>query len=712
MRNCTFGLLVWLIVTDPSLVWSDENQQEATLFSKQVLPLLREHCFECHSHESEEASGNLVLDSRSAILLGGSRGKAYDETSPQKSWLLRAVRYEDNELQMPPSGKLDEASIDLLRQWLELGAPMPRSMQADTRQLPLHSTVNSSAANHWAYQAPQRWGNVTEAHPTATNFVDAIIAKNLSQVNLGLSPRADRAMLLKRLSYDLTGLPPTFGETQSCVNDLRADDVVILDVIDRLLASPHFGERWARTWMDISRYADTKGYVFQEDREYSEAFKYRNWLITAFNQDLPYDQFIAKQLAADLMEPMHGATIDPSDLPALGFLTLGRRFLNNRHDIIDDRLDVVARGLMGMTLACARCHDHKYDPVTQADYYALFGVFLNTDEPGGEPWPHRLVDAHDQRDSYILLRGSPSNRGAKVDRRFVGLLAADLAPFGQGSGRLELAEKITASSNPLTARVFANRVWMRLTGSSLVESPSDFGMRCPQPKQLELLDQLAVSLIENNWGIKSLIRKIVTSAVYQQVSRYDPAGSAVDPENLLYWRMNRRRLDFEAFRDTLLARAGQLDMAMYGKSEPITTAPFSHRRTVYAYIDRQNLPQVFRTFDLASPDTHSPVRAQTSVPQQGLFLLNSEFIDELSRQLAQRARTFAMGIEAPPSPSASAKQALWMFEQVFCRRPNKAEQALLLDFIQPKIETKLVSKDKLVELAGALLAANELAYLD
>lgn len=712
MRHCTFALVVWLSLANLSQVRADDDPQATEFFSTRVLPLLREHCFECHSHEGEEASGNLVLDSRSAILQGGSRGKAYDETSPHTSLLLRAVQFDDSDLQMPPSGKLDDASIATLRQWLEGGAVMPSSMQAESRAFPARDSRSSTAESHWAYQSPQRWLADIDQSPQATNFIDAIISQKLHQADLKLSPPADRATLLKRLCYDLSGLPPTVETMRGFIDEARSDQVVISEAIDRLLASPQFGERWARAWMDISRYADTKGYVFQEDREYAEAYKYRDWLIQSFNRDLPYDQFVTQQLAADLTGGSPNGADCTSDLPALGFLTLGRRFLNNQHDIIDDRLDVVSRGLMGMTLACARCHDHKYDPVTQADYYAMYGVFLNTEEPGGEPWPHRLVDTNAQRDSHILLRGSPANRGDKVERRFVSLLAPDQTPFANGSGRLELAEHIVSASNPLTARVFVNRVWMRLTGSSLVESPSDFGTRCPPPRQLELLDQLALKLIEGHWSMKSLVRSIVTSDVYQQSSRYDIAGFAVDPENMLYWRMNRRRLDFEAFRDTLLARAGQLDLSMFGKSEAITTAPFSHRRTVYAYIDRQNLPQVFRTFDVASPDTHSPVRAQTSVPQQGLFLLNSDFVDDLSRHLAQRAREATAEDKAVSPAAAMTCQVRWMFEQVFCRVPDESELRLLLEFVKDETDTSPANPNRLVELAGALLAANELAYID
>lgn len=427
------------------------------------------------------------------------------------------------------------------------------------------------------------------------------------------------------------------------------------------------------------------------------------------------------------------------DLPALGFLTLGRRFLNNQQDIIDDRLDVVARGLMGMTLTCARCHDHKYDPVTQADYYALFGVFLNTDEPGGEPWPHRLVDSNERRESFILIRGSPSNRGPQVAPRFVSFLATDEKPFSQGSGRLEMAAHIVSPQNPLTARVMANRVWLQLTGSSLVESPSDFGLRCGVPKQRRLLDHLASILIDSGWSLKHLMRAIVTSRVYQQASWHRADAYTIDPENSLYWKMNRRRLDFEALRDTLLARVGELNQEMLGKSTPITTAPFSRRRTVYAYIDRQNLPQLFRTFDVASPDTHSPQRAQTSVPQQGLYLLNSDFLDQLARQLASRAEALS---------SQPSEQSAWMFQQVLCRVPAHQELELMLGFLesQPreslslnevpplpslspgpqsvkqlwgwvlKTEAKYVQfhsqSSPLIQLAGALLATNELAYID
>ena len=732
---CVATACTFLLASSQSLAQAPAVEPAATdqaahekFFVERVEPLLHEHCFECHSHESGDSSGNLMLDSLAGMLVGGSRGASIVPSQPEQSLLLRAVLYGDNDLQMPPDEKLDDQAIATFRTWLADGAAMPEALRGDLSASGSANSDDSRASavkSHWAYKPPHRWSPSDASAPAGANAIDAIIESKLAAAGLSLSPPADRATLLRRLSYDLTGLPPTRVETEQFLNDPRDDQAVTAELIDRLLASPSFGERWARFWMDVSRYADTKGYVFQEDREYPGAHRYRTWLIEAFNQDLPYDVFVTRQLAADLLIPATtSATDEPSaqptsvaptgvidnsvastnDLPALGFLTLGRRFLNNRNDIIDDRLDVISRGLMGMTLACARCHDHKYDPLTQADYYAMFGVFLNTDEPGGEPWPHRLADATESRQSYILIRGSAGRRGDQVPNRFVSLLAPDEKPFDHGSGRVELAQKIVSLDNPLTARVIANRLWLQLTGSSLVDSPSDLGMRSPEPRQSELLDQLSIELsVDQLWSLKSFIRSIVSSRVYQQSSSHRADCAEVDPANFLYWKMNRRRLEFEAFRDTLLARVGRLDRQMYGASEAIAAAPFSPRRTVYAYIDRQNLPQVFRTFDAASPDNHTPVRAQTSVPQQGLYLLNSDFVAELAQQLADRTQQVAA------IPSA---QATWMFEQVFCRAANAGEQALLNDFMQSTGELRTGQSSPLVQLAGALLAANELAYID
>ncbi|MFN3189512.1 MAG: PSD1 and planctomycete cytochrome C domain-containing protein [Aureliella sp.] len=639
-------------------------------FAERVLPILRENCFDCHSHESGDASGQLLLDSLVAMESGGSRGSVLDRNHIEQSLLLRAVQYEESDLQMPPDGKLPDDAIATIEQWLKSGANVPEAWRGNPEAFAPQTQDPSAFSDHWAYQPPRPWQQSTANGETA---VDAILSVGLKESNLQFSDEAARSVLIRRLYFALLGLKPTFEQVEAFASTRSVQVQTYDELVDELLDSPHFGERWARHWMDVARYADNKGYVFREDREYPKAYEYRDWLIKSFNQDLPMDEFIRQQLAADLI-----AEENDDNLPALGFLTLGRRFLNNKQDIIDDRIDVVSRGLMGMTLACARCHDHKYDPLSQKDYYALYGVFMNCSEPKEGKWAHQLKDAEQMRDSFVLLRGKAGRRGDKVPRRFVSFLSPDEASFPDNtSGRLELAAHIASADNPLTARVIVNRVWLQLTGASLVESPSDFGIRCPPPRQLALLDHLATQFIDSGWSLKSLIKEIVCTRFYRQTSTASSEGESVDPTNSLYWRMNRRRLDFESMRDSLLQTSGNLDPSLLGPSVRIETKPFTNRRTVYAYIDRQNLPSIFRTFDMASPDTHSPRRAQTSVPQQGLFMLNSDFVAEQTRDIGDRAQA---------AESVDAGIGL-LFRNILGRNANERESKMFADFIQSSSDT-------------------------
>ncbi|MEM8733583.1 MAG: PSD1 and planctomycete cytochrome C domain-containing protein, partial [Planctomycetota bacterium] len=648
-----------------------ENSSEQ-FFTDSVLPILRENCFDCHSHESGDASGQLLLDSIVAMESGGSRGSVLDRNHVEKSLLLRAVQYEESDLQMPPDGKISDASIEAIEQWLGSGAKVPPAWMGNPEAFSQQASDQSAFADHWAYQPPLPWKQPTSEGETA---VDAILSVELKQADLDFSEAANRSVLIRRLYFALLGLQPTFEQVEAFASPESSEVKTYEELVDELLDSPHFGERWARHWMDVARYADNKGYVFREDREYPKAYEYRDWLIKSFNQDLPMDDFIRQQLAADLI-----ASENDDNLPALGFLTLGRRFLNNKQDIIDDRIDVVSRGLMGMTLACARCHDHKYDPLTQKDYYALYGVFMNCSEPKDGKWAHQLQDAEKMRDSFVLLRGKAGSRGDKVPRRFVSFLAPDEESFPEKtSGRLELATHIASADNPLTARVIANRVWLQLTGSSLVESPSDFGIRCPPPKQLVLLDHLATQFVESGWSLKSLVKEIVCTRFYRQTSTASSEGEAVAPTNTLYWRMNRRRLDFESMRDALLQASGDLDPSLLGPSVRIETKPFTNRRTVYAYIDRQNLPSIFRTFDMASPDTHNPRRAQTSVPQQGLFMLNSDFVAKQTRDIGERAQA-----DAAESIDAGIER---LFRSILGRNASERESKMFAEFIESNSDT-------------------------
>ncbi len=545
-------------------------------------PLLLNKCIECHGPTKQEQS--LRFDQRAAVLEGHIESvRLVEPGNPANSRILQVLAHREDDIQMPPAGKLPAEDLAVLEKWVQDGAIWPATSD-------LEGEAKRRAERwreHWAFQKPVM-PDLSQV-PAGTNPVDFFIHRKLAEKGLTPSPEAPIRTIVRRLSYAITGLPPQLTDyEQAAQADAAGQKAAFLsDYTDRLLNSPHYGERWARYWLDVSRYSDTKGYVFTEDREYPEAWKYREWVIKALNADMPYDEFLKRQLAADQMP----GSEDGSQLAAMGFLTLGRRFLNNRPDIIDDRLDVTVRGMMGLTIGCARCHDHKFDPIPAADYYSLYGVFDSTDEPRNEPSTLRLVDRAQPVQPVVFLRGNPSNRGPEVPRRFLTSIAgADAPAFTKGSGRLELAEAIASRDNPFTTRVAVNRVWMHLFGRGLVDSPSDFGVRTDPPTHPELMDYLAISFVDNQWSQRKLIRQIVTSATFQQSSDRRPDCEMADPENRLLARMNRSRLDFESHRDSILAVAGTLDRTIGGTSVDVTQPEAPPRRTVYARIDRQNLP--------------------------------------------------------------------------------------------------------------------------
>ena len=316
---------------------------------------------------------SLRLDSAAGLRKGSDTGPVINSTSPETSLLLTALSHQ-GDVKMPPDGKLPEESIATLKEWVLMGAPWPKNDISLSGMSP-----QEKAKQHWAFQPVKR--PVTPKVSSvgmAENPIDLFILERLEKNSLTLSPRADRHTLLRRASYDIVGLPPTAEEFESFEKDPSPD--AFARATDRLLASPHYGERWARHWLDVARYADTKGYVFVSDRRYPFAYTYRDYVINSFNNDLPYNTFLMEQLAADKL-PLQG---NKPELAAMGFLTVGRRFLNNGPDIIDDRIDVVSRA-PGLTVGCARCHDHKYDPITMADYYSLYGIFASSNEPDQHP---------------------------------------------------------------------------------------------------------------------------------------------------------------------------------------------------------------------------------------------------------------------------------------------------------------------------------------
>ncbi|MCL4788264.1 MAG: DUF1549 domain-containing protein, partial [Verrucomicrobia bacterium] len=386
-----FGYLgIWVFASLAALA-SAPVADQIEFFEKRIRPILVEHCYSCHSDKSEKIRGGLRLDNREATLKGGTSGPAIVPGDAAASLLIKAVRYEDEDLQMPPKDeKLSAEQIADLEAWVNMGAPDPR---VDDGPKPL-TDVAEARARHWAFQPVQ-----TPALPKVKRKqwvqtpVDQFVLAKLEQERLSPAKPADRRTLIRRVSYDLTGLPPAPEDVESFINDKYADAYARL--VDRLLASPHYGERWGRHWLDVARYADTKGYLAGgEERRYPFSYTYRDYVIRAFNEDKPYDQFLIEQIAADRL-PL-GEEKDA--LAALGFLTLGRRFLNNPHDIIDDRIDVVTRGTLGLTVSCARCHDHKFDPISAQDYYALYGVFSSSEEPAEKPLLRPLHDSPDYQE--------------------------------------------------------------------------------------------------------------------------------------------------------------------------------------------------------------------------------------------------------------------------------------------------------------------------
>lgn len=905
--------------------------QEIEFFETKVRPLLAEHCYSCHGPK-KQMGGGLRLDSRSGMLKGGDGGSALSPGKPDQSPMIRAILY-TGDVKMPPKTRLPADAVETLKTWVSMGAPWPADAGA-TLPGPNAEAILAAAKKHWAFQPVKPQAVPAAGAGWGQNPVDAFVAAKLQAAGLTPAPQADRRTLLRRATYDLIGLPPTAAEIEAALADPSPD--WFTRVVDRLLASPHYGERWGRHWLDVSRYADTKGYVFLEERKFPYSYTYRDYVVRAFNEDLPYDRFVLEQLAADQLE--RG---DPRALAAMGYLTLGRRFLNNTHDIIDDRIDVVTRGLQGLTVSCARCHDHKFDPIPTKDYYSLYGIFANSVEPKDLPligavehsaafqayeqelkvreqkvadftqtkygellqrlraqlgdyliavreaerlpdedhyealnpgdlnpdiirrWQafltetrkqHHLVfapwhafaalpkkefkekaaelakqfaanDAADKKvhplvaelfaekppqtlqevaraygdlfaatermwqaaktkdaqvkalpdadrealrqllrapnfpanpplaeveakrlfdrdtrnqvtalkrkvdewkanspaappramvlndvpkpnPTRVLLRGNPNNLGDTVPRQFLGILAGEQRrPFSQGSGRLELAQAVASKDNPLTARVMVNRLWLHHFGQGLVRTPSDFGLRGDAPTHPELLDYLARSFMDNGWSVKQLHRLIVLSGTYQQSSQGDSRLGTQDAENRLLARQNRRRLDFEQLRDALLFTAGRLDLQTGGPAADITTQPFARRRTLYGFIERQNLPGIFRTFDFASPDASTAQRFTTTVPQQALFLMNSPFVVEQARHFAARTQDLA-----GPDERVAA-----LYRLGYGRKPEASEVALGLRFVEEaanaegKRQAGLSAWEKYAQI---LLLANEFAFVD
>ena len=499
------------------------------------------------------------------------------------------------------------------------------------------------------------------------NPIDAYVLRELEKRGMVPSRHAGEWALLRRVYFDLIGLPPSFDDMQR----FRTRQESYEQVVDRLLDSPQYGERWGRHWLDVARYADTAGN--KRRTRYSSAYRYRDWVINALNADKPYDQFLIEQIAADRIND------GQADLAALGFLTLGPH-VGGANEIIDDRIDVITRGTMGLSVYCARCHNHKIDPIPTADYYSLYGVFSSSYETTG---PNRTIVLKDKpypRDEAIRIKGE-NRRGEVVPRQFLKILSGpNRQPFQFGSGRLELAQAIASKENPLTARVMVNRIWMHHFGKGIVSSINDFGLRATDPSHPELLDYLAWYFTGNNWSMKALHKHILMSNTYQQTSDDNPRYSVKDPDNIYYYKMNRRRLDFEPFRDGLLQVSGVLDLTMEGPPVPLSTGGKSYRRkpnyrrTVYALVDRRNLDDMFNAFDFPNPNSTAGQRSISTTSQQALFMMNNPMLADLTHQIVSR-REFT-------NIKDDRSRIITLYNTIYQRDPKPIELKLGQRFLQ------------------------------
>jgi hypothetical protein len=710
---------------------------QATLFEREVQPILAARCLKCHGGGPKVKAGFRV-DSRAAILRGGDLGPAVSLGTPAESLLLRAIRYD--ELEMPPEGKLPDREIAVLTRWVEAGLPwktdisQPRTSEGGAQSSSSPTTEKSKAGSSWSYRPVARW-----PVPVVKNLgwcrtpIDAFVLARLEAEGLAPAEAADRVALIRRLRFDLTGLPPAPEEVDEFVADQSGDAYERL--VDRLLESPQYGEAWGRHWLDLVRFAETNGY--ERDSAKPFAWRYRDYVIDSLNKDKPYDRFIREQIAGDLI-----AERSAEPLVATGFYRLGiwddepaDKPLAH-YDGLDNVLSTTGQVFLGISINCARCHDHKVDPIPQRDYYRMLAFFADvTDQDGknlkkavdgvGREVEVMCVSERGRTDTHVLLRGNPALHGDAVTPGVPAILGNPAPTFASGrTKRRLLGEWLTDSQNPRTARVLANRLWQYHFGRGIVPSPNDFGGLGEPASHRELLDWLAAEFMQGGWSIKTMHRMILLSSTYRMASQGSDKGLAIDPANRWLWRFPMRRLSAEEIRDAILSVSDTLNFKAGGPSvcPPIPRAVLAgqsmpghgwktsrpaeaSRRSVYVHIKRSLLVPILAVHDAADTDTSCPVRYTTTVPTQALGLLNGEFANEHAAHLAHRIER-----EAGGDLEAQVRRAIRL---TMAREPRSAEVSADTRFVQSLIaERSLGRQQALEQYCLLLLNSNEFVYLD
>ena len=766
------GVLLSLGLALPAAAVSAE--EDLAFFESKIRPLLAERCYECHSARANKVKGGLLLDSREGVQKGGDSGPVLVKGEPGKSLLLKALSYRDSDLQMPPEGKLADSEISLLREWIERGAPDPRDEPVGS--VAVEPGIDyEEGRKFWSFVPPvsHEFPGV-QAPEWPRKELDHFVLARMEEAGLSPAPEAGRRTLVRRAYLDLHGLPPTTEQVQAFVHDDRPD--AWKQLIDELLASPRYGERWGRHWLDVARYSDSNG--MDEDIAHPEAWRYRDYVIRSFNEDKRFDEFIVEQLAGDLL-PGDSLEQRRDQVAALGFLSVGPKMLacddpdKMRRDIVDEQLDTTGRAFMGMTLGCARCHDHKFDPVSIEDYYGMAGIFLSTKtltkytvvahyhlhdltEPEvaarwkeiGElekkkgdkktkeeekkalegriaglkkdlPSRHHVMGVTEDAvaDTKVHLRGNYLTLGEEVPRRVLPVISGfDQPPMPAGqSGRLELARWMASSEHPLTARVIVNRLWRWHFGRGLVPTPDNFGVLGERPTHPELLDHLALKLIETGWSLKAMHREMMQSATYRQDSRSERTLRE-DPENKLFARWKPRRVEAEVVRDSILFKSNRLDLTVGGgtlrrkPTEYIDKGKMkewikSPRRAVYLPVIRSAGYDELNAFDFADPSVANGNRKTSTVTQQALVLMNSPMVHESAVHLA--------GIMLEATQGASTGQrADWMVVHYYGRPARPEEMARITGSVESSQKEGSEEVEAWASVARVLMASNEFLYME
>jgi hypothetical protein len=740
--------------------------EQRAFFESKIRPVLVRECYECHSEGAKKIGGKLLLDTHPDMMTGGESGPAMQPKNPKASLIIQALQYEG--LEMPPKRKLPEQVIRDFVSWVEMGVPDPR--QTPGAKKPGVSLAEKKA-ELWSLRPITNPAVPPVSGEWPLDPLDHFVLAKMG----GLSPArpAPPEALVRRLSVDLTGLPATAEDTERFVADYRARGRAAWEAwVDRLLDSPHYGERWGRHWLDIARYAEANGDDgLGRNPNFPHAWRYRDYVIDSLNRDTPYDRFLREQLAGDLLETGSDAERD-RNLVATGFLALCAKpavAMNDNFamDVVADQITLVGSGVLGISVGCARCHDHKHDPITLRDYTALAGIFKSTETlwgaaameglsapqtplhplaaaawlpvpagtkkaakgkfnyPPGAPLAMGACESGQVGDCRVNIGGESSKLGEWVPRGFPELFPARAEPFGfvcpPTSGRLELAEWLVNEARPLTARVFVNRVWKHLFEEGLVRTPDDFGVFGDMPVQRELLDHLATRFVSEGWSIKKLIRSIVLSRTYQMSSERSEAAARRDPENRLLSFHARRRLDAESLRDAMLVASGKLDRrppvgsALAHQNVLINAMGNLHQpnfhRSVYQLMLRSALPPELAAFNLPDGFTVKGRREVSTLPTQALFLFNNPFVVQQSLFLAERV------LAAGSDPREQVRQA---YRCVFSRDPQPREVGAALGFVadtERDLEGVHSQPEQRRVTAWAafcqtLLASNEMRYTD